>query len=177
MPDALMIAVGTTLVTALLSVVTTYVAMITKTRRDLEAQYDKDLLERRLKAYAPLWALSEPLARYSPAEALSPRGARSLSERLRRWYFRHGMVLSGDARGAYFDLQRRLTAEPVAAAATAAADPLDRAIVEVLQDASRALHAALCADVGARRPPMIGDKYRDRETPRWWAVKSGRTPR
>jgi len=155
MPEYLMIP----LVTALLSAATTYVALVTKIRRDLEAQYDKDLRDRRMTAYTALWALTEPLARYSPAEALSARGARSLSELLRGWYFSDGIVLSAKARDTYFELQRKLTAEPIAAA-SARTEPLDRAVVKGLQDASRAMHTALCGDVASRRPPMIGSKDR-----------------
>ena len=80
MPEDLTIAVVTALVTAALSVATTYVALVTKIRRDLEAQYDKDLRERRMTAYAALWTLTEPLARYSPPKPLTAQGVRSLSD-------------------------------------------------------------------------------------------------
>jgi hypothetical protein len=153
-PGDLMIAAAAALVTALLSAGTTYVALVTKIRRDLEAQYDKDLRERRLAAYAALWALTEPLALYSPSEPLSPRGARSLSERLRSWYFSDGIVLSAAARNAYFTLQKKLTAEPIAAA-PARTKPLDPPVIEDLQKASSAMRTALSRDVASRRPPMI----------------------
>lgn len=147
-------------VTALLGGLSTYVAMRTKIRRDLEAQYDKDLRDRRLIAYTALWALTEPLARYSPAEPMSPQGARSLSELLRNWYFRDGIVLGAKAREAYFRLQRKLTADAIATASSRT-EPLDQTAIKVLQDASRAMHTALCVDVGSRRPPMIGSNDRD----------------
>jgi hypothetical protein len=161
MPENLMIAVGTALVTALLSAATTYLSLVTKIRGDLEAQYDKDLRERRLTAYAALWALTEPLARYSPPEALSPHGASSLSERLRSWYFRDGIVLSAAARNAYFALQKKLTAEPIAAGA-ARTRPLDQSVIEDLQQASSAMRTALARDVASRRPPMIASDDRGR---------------
>lgn len=151
----------TALVTAVLSVGTTYVALITKIRRDLEAQYDKDLRERRMTAYGPLWALSEPLARYSPPKALTPDGARLLSQQLRKWYFRNGMVLSATARDAYFELQKLLAKGPIAAA-SARTEPLGEDDIEKLKIASRAMHTALCDDVGSRRPPMIGSHDRER---------------
>ena len=153
MPEELMIAVAT----ALLSVATTFATLRAKIRRDLEAQYDKDLRERRLTAYAALWALTEPLALYSPPGPLSAQGARSLSERLRGWYFRDGLVLSASARDAYFTLQKKLTAEPIAAA-PARTGPLDPTVVEVLRKTSSAMRTALARDVASRRPPMIGDE-------------------
>lgn len=154
MPDELMGAAATALVAALLSAATTYVALVTKIRRDLEAQYDKDLRERRLTAYAALWALTEPLALYSPVRELSGHGARALSERLRHWYFSDGMVLSEAARDSYFALQKKLTESRVAAAATQTS-PLDPPLVKGLQQASSAMRTALSRDVASRRPPMI----------------------
>lgn len=150
MPDDLI----STLVAALVSAVTTYVALRTKIRRDLEAQYDKDLRERRMTAYAALWALTEPLAIYSPARKLSGHGARALSERLRHWYFTEGMVLSAAARDRYFDLQKALTKDSLAAAAADTA-PLDTTALKPLQEASSTLRTALSNDVASRRPPMI----------------------
>jgi hypothetical protein len=152
------------LVTALLSAGTTYLALVTKIRRDLEAQYDKDLRDRRLAAYRVLWTLTEPLARYSPAEALTRKGAGPLSERLRKWYFQDGLVMSGAAREAYFTLQKKLVA-----AATAQTGPLDSKAVEKILEGSSRMHAALCGDVGSRRPPMIGT-----DSKHWWQRALGR---
>jgi hypothetical protein len=153
---AQLIPVATVLLTTLLSVPVTFFAMRSKVRRDLEADYDKDLRERRLTAYAALWALGEPLARYSPPGPLSAHGARALSQRLRGWYFSEGMVLSEAARKAYFDLQDKLTAPPIAAA-PAPTRPLDEAVVKDLRDASTNLHKALSFDVASRQPPIIAD--------------------
>jgi hypothetical protein len=154
MPGDLMSAVATALVAAALSALTTYVGLRSKIHRDLEAQYDKDLRERRMNAYSALWALSEPLALYSPPRKLSGHGARAMSERLRHWYFTDGIVLSGEARKAYFALQKALTTDLLAAAAADTA-ALDTPLVEPLQKLSRNLHTALSKDVASRRPPMI----------------------
>lgn len=154
MPDDLMSAMATALVAALLSFATTYVGLRTKIRRDLEAQYDKDLRERRMTAYSALWALTEPLAIYSPPRKLSGHGARALSERLRHWYFTDGIVLSREARKAYFALQKALTEKPLAAAAVDTA-ALDATLVEPLQKISHDLRTALSRDLASRRPPMI----------------------
>jgi len=159
MPGELMSAMATALVAALLSAATTYVALVTKIRRDLEAQYDRDLRERRMAAYAALWALTEPLALYSPARDLSGRGARALSERLRHWYFSDGMILSEAARDSYFALQKKLTAPALAKAATETS-ALDTPLVEELQKASSTMRTALSRDVASRRPPMIASDDR-----------------
>ena len=154
MPVDLMSAVATALVAALLSAATTYVGLRTKIHRDLEAQYDKNLRERRMTAYSALWALTEPLALYSPARKLTGRGARALSERLRHWHFTSGMVLSAAARTAYFDLQKALTTDKLADAAAETED-LEMSLVQPLQEASSRLRTALSNDVASRRPPMI----------------------
>lgn len=159
MSGELMSAIATALVAALLSAATTYVALVTKIRRDLEAQYDSDLRGRRLSSYAALWALTEPLALYSPPRKLSGHGAHALSERLRHWYFTDGMVLSAAARDSYFALQKALTAEPLAALAADTA-PLDPPVVEPLRAASSTLRTALSRDVASRRPPMIASDER-----------------
>ncbi|MEA3041900.1 MAG: hypothetical protein QOC65_1389 [Sphingomonadales bacterium] len=155
MPDDLTAALVTAAVTAALTWGTTYYGMKAKIRHDLVAQYDKDLRDRRLTAYAALWALTEPLARFSPARPLSGKGAHLLSRTLRRWYFRDGLLLSAKARKAYFALQNGLTGKDVAAA-SAGSEPLDPVVVEKLRKASTVLHTALCGDVGSRNPPMIG---------------------
>jgi hypothetical protein len=162
-PEQMQIA----LATALLSALTTYLALVTKIRRDLEAQYDKDLRERRLKAYPALWALSEPLARFSPAREFCPDDARTLSQEMRKWYFREGLVMSMAAREAYFRLQGKLTAKTVAAAIP----PLAFEVIEDLKKASSEMHNALCGDVGSRRPPMIGARSQH-----WWERAIGRPP-
>jgi hypothetical protein len=146
--------------------------MFARIRSDLEANYDKDLRDRRLNAYTALWALSEPLARYSPPEPMTARGARRLSERLRSWYFRHGIVLSGTARKAYFALQEALTA-PTLAASAASTEPLDPGQVKALHDASTELHKRLSRDVGSRRPPMIADGPKTRGRLAWLRSPSG----
>ena len=160
MPGDLMSAVVTALVAALLTAATTYIGLRTKIRRDLEAQYDRDLRERRMTAYASLWALTEPLAIYSPARKLSGHGARALSERLRHWYFTDGIVLSVKARKAYFDLQKALTTDSLAATA-ADTDALDTPVLKPLQEASSALRTALSNDLASRRPPMIASDDRE----------------
>jgi hypothetical protein len=162
MPDVLTIAVVTTATTAALSGLTTYFGMKSKILNDLLAQYDKDLRDRRLRAYGALWTLSEPLARFSPIEPLTGAGARTVSQGMRGWYFRDGIVLSEAAREAYFSLQEALLKPRVAAAA---ATPLDRDTLGGLWKASRDLHTALCVDIGSRKPPMIGFKASKKERP------------
>ena len=157
----LTIALVTAVATALIGGWASYVALGAKIRGELQAEYDKDLRNRRMEAYSALWALTEPLALYSPPEALTPDGARALSERLRAWYFRDGIVLSSAARDAYFALQKKLTAEPVAGAAAPFA-PLDPSDLETLRRASSAMRTILAGDVASRSPLMMAGDDRDR---------------
>src|SRR5215218_2930030 len=80
-----------------------------KSRKDLEAQYDIDLRKQRVEAYKELWKTLEPLAEYFPAGDFTPAVAKQLGQALRRWYFASGgLVLSGDTRAPYFNLQQAL---------------------------------------------------------------------
>lgn len=157
----LTIALATAVVTALLGGLASYVALGAKIRGELQAEYDKDLRNRRTEAYRALWALTEPLALYSPPEALSPDGARALSECLRGWYFSDGIVLSAAARDAYFTLQKKLTAEPIAGAAARSA-PVAPPVLKDLRDASSAMRTILSRDVASRRPLKKAGDDRDR---------------
>ena len=158
MPDGLTIAVVTSVVTAALSGFTTYFGARAKIRQDLLAELDRDLRKQRMTVYGELWTLAEPLARYSPPGPLTEEGIRGVSERMRCWYFRNGIVMSENARKAYFALQKKLNEDRAGAA-----EPLDGKILKDLQDASRDLHTALCGDVGSRTPPMIGSAPRKKD--------------
>ncbi len=57
--------------------------------------YDADLRERRIVAYADLWSRLEPLAKYAPQASFSEVQAQELAESLRVWYFdKGGLFLS-----------------------------------------------------------------------------------
>jgi hypothetical protein len=93
----------------LFGIVSAYVGLYWKVRKELEAQYDKDLRAERQKVYGPLWRLLQPLARYSPPGPLTASVLKQLSIDLRIWYFEvGGLFMSKNTRDAYFALQRTI---------------------------------------------------------------------
>jgi hypothetical protein len=149
------------LLTFALGLVSAYLAAQWKARRDLEADYDRDLRGARIAAYRELWKLLEPLARYAPPGAVTTATARALASALRHWYFHDGgLFLSGASRDAYFALQQALEAalatSPGVAPAAGETTP-DRSVADpaALQRAGSALRTATAADVGTRRASAL----------------------
>lgn len=99
----------TSLLTAALGLGTGAVLAILGSRKRLEVEYDIELRGHRIEAYQALWKILEPLAYYSPPEAVTFAVARDLSMALRSWYFEiGGLFLSERTRDAYFNLQKGL---------------------------------------------------------------------
>lgn len=99
----------TSLLTAALGLGTGAVLAILGSRKRLEVEYDIELRGHRIEAYQALWKILEPLAYYSPPEAVTYAVARELSQALRTWYFEvGGLFLSEETRGAYFNVQKGL---------------------------------------------------------------------
>jgi hypothetical protein len=139
-----------------LGIVSTYIGLYWKIRKELGAQYDKDLRADRLKCYATLWKHTEVLANYSPPGPVNYRAIAKLSADLRGWYFGEGGIfLSETAREAYFALQKALTALP-ATGAGEYAEPSE-ANVKTLRAVASTLRTALTADVGSRSKPLLPD--------------------
>ena len=139
------------LLTFVLGLVSAYLATQWKARKDLEADYDRDLRATRITAYRELWKLLEPLAKYSPPGPITPELAASLSVDLRHWYFvTGGLFLSTPSRDAYFGLQDALSAalgpHPVNAW---------EATVALLRKRGSTLRSATAADVGTRRTSAV----------------------
>jgi hypothetical protein len=145
------------LLTFALGLISAYFATQWKARRDLEADYDKDLRASRIKAYCELWKLLEPLAKYSPPGPITPELSGRLAVGLRHWYFNvGGLFLSGPSRDAYFALQDALKT---------AADPHPTtdhgrawdATAGLLRKRGSGLRSATAADVGTRRTSAVLD--------------------
>src|SRR5262245_64313805 len=101
---------GKTVVGFVLGLASAYIGLYWKVRKDLEAEYDKDLRAKRRDAYAALWKLLQPLAKYSPPPPTTAEPLKQLSAELRQWYFEvGGLYMSGKTRDAYFALQEELT--------------------------------------------------------------------
>jgi hypothetical protein len=149
---------GLTTALALASgVVLTYLTAILKFRKDLEADFDKDLRERRLKVYEELWSLLELLARYDLPRPLTPGVLTVLTVSMRKWYFaKGGLYLSDSTRKVYFDLKdeiRLILADPRLDADRELSSDESH---EILEQASL-LRAWLTKDVKTRRSPAIPD--------------------
>lgn len=146
----------------------TWLGLHWKIRQGLQAQYDRDLRARRLRAYQHLWTLTEPMARYASPAPVTRETFERMATQLRHWYFHDGGIyLSDEARRAYFALQRALAdalataAGPDALARVPDAAGADAGTLDtweaVVRRASSALRHALVGDVGARNRPMLRD--------------------
>jgi hypothetical protein len=135
---------GKSVVGFLLGLASAYIGLYWKVRKDLEAEYDKDLRAKRRDAYAALWKLLQPLAKYSPPAPLTPESLKQLSAALRQWYFEvGGLYMTATTRDAYFKLQDELTAQDANA--------------ERAQKKGSDLRTATTRDVGSRRDPLTGE--------------------
>jgi hypothetical protein len=77
------------------------------------ATLDQATHTKRLESYPELVAATSPLAIYFPdlgfSESLEPRKCGAIGRALSKWYFTSGLLLSTEARDAYFRLARALT--------------------------------------------------------------------
>ena len=142
----------------LLGGVSAYLGLYWKVKKELEAQYDKELRSDRLKAYLALWKLLQPLAKYSRPGPVTPDTLKKLSADLRQWYFEvGGLFLSSRTRDAYFSLQDELVAKVASNEGHSDRDLPDADFEELRKKGSR-LRTATTVDVGSRKEPMISDK-------------------
>jgi hypothetical protein len=143
------------IVGAVVGSVGSYLGLYWKIRKELEAEYDKDLREERLTAYKALWALTQPLAKYARPEPITPGRLRKLSDDLRQWYFETGGIfLSESTRDEYFALQEELKARIAAHGADLSKSLTENDYATARKKGSR-LRTAITIDVGTRRKPMI----------------------
>jgi hypothetical protein len=72
---------------------------------------DQSMHEKRIQSYPKLVEATAPLALYFPPKrSVDPQQCRKIGESMRVWYFTDGgLILSKEARDAYFDLARALT--------------------------------------------------------------------
>jgi len=135
----------------------TYIGAILKFRKDLEAEYDKDLRTRRLTAYEKLWGHLQLLARYDRPKPLTPQTLQELSVAMRRWYFEEGgLYLSDKSRQTYFDLKRAIQ-KLLEDNRYRPDQTLEGPDSTPLLDTASLLRARLTQDVGTRRTSPIAD--------------------
>lgn len=106
--------------------------------------FEKTLFEQRLADYRELWALTEQTSRRK-IDALMPATAAELGDELTRWYYRKGgILLSADARNAFFSARECLDSFEL--------EP-EKAWL-VTQNFST-LRTALCDDLNSRQGPTF----------------------
>ena len=109
--------------------------------------YETKLLEQRLVEYKKLWKLTHQTSRRLIAK-LDLSGAQTLADRLTSWYYDDGgIVLSEEARTAFFSARRSL--EP--SGDDKASDQWRATVVEAFST----LRKALCEDMNSRRGPTL----------------------
>jgi hypothetical protein len=142
----------------LFGIVGTYVAAILKFRKDLEADFDKEIRKERIQEYPKLWRLLELLAKYDRPDPVTPAHLADLSVAMRKWFFDGGGIyLSDRARESYFALKRQL--QKVAHSSRQQSDQaIDEQEAGKLVQAASLLRAHLTRDLGTRRTPAIADE-------------------
>ncbi|MCY7283750.1 MAG: hypothetical protein LH679_09965 [Cyanobacteria bacterium CAN_BIN43] len=73
MDSTIVIAIITGLFGIVSGVTLAYLGAVLKFQKDLEAEYDKDLRNRRIEVYKELWKPLQLLARYDRPEPLTPQ--------------------------------------------------------------------------------------------------------
>jgi hypothetical protein len=151
---------GPLLVTAVVSVAGTYLATRWKVRRDLEARYDANLRDLRLKVYKKLWASTGLLAAFARPGYPTHAQLDELTNQLRAWYFDEGgLYLSTRTRDAYFRLQRALrTLINSDRWKDERLTELDPQSFEHLREIGSRLRSQMTYDVGTRQPFSLSRK-------------------
>jgi len=149
------IPIFTGLIGLLTGVITTYLSAILKFRKDLEARYDQDLHQERLRAYNELWKRLEILTPHAPPKALTPETLRDLLVSLRQWYFElGGIYMSDKSRPTCIklksEIQHILTKQNLQEDIEVNAEDRER----LQQEASR-LRAQLAGDIGTRKSSPV----------------------
>ena len=130
-----------------------WLTAVLKFRKDLEAEYDKTLRAKRMKAYEQLWATTQPLAFYARAQPATPEVLQNMAVALRNWYYeKGGIYLTQNSKEAYFSLQDGIV-EAVKKGAT-----LEDAEFDILQKLGSELRGNLADDVGARRKLSVTEE-------------------
>jgi hypothetical protein len=150
-----------TLITGLIGVasgaILAYFGAVVKFRKDLEAEYDKDLRNRRLEVYKELWKHLKVLARYDRPKPLTPQTLDELSISLREWYFDvGGLYLSEHTRDIYFEIKKMI--QGLLESDKYRPDQvLENPDSRLLLDKASLLRARLTHDVGTRKSSPIAD--------------------
>ena len=136
----------------------TYLALHWKIRKELIAQYDREIRTERIKHYQVLWANTELFAKYSPPGPITKVRLEELSTTLRHWYFAAGGIfLSDRARDAYFELQDEIIKVIALLEKPGSIASSVPQAIELLQKSSSRLRTTLTLDIGSRNRPLVKD--------------------
>ena len=150
-------ALLTGLIGIISGVILTYLGTVLKFRKDLEAEYDKDLRNRRLDAYKDLWKHLQLLARYDRPKPLTCQTLEELSVAMRTWYFETGgLYLSEETRKSYFVLKKAIR-DLIASGKYPAEKTLDGEDGKAMVEQASVLRARLTQDVGTRKSSPVAD--------------------
>lgn len=110
MDTTIIVALVTGIFGIISAILVAYVSAAVKFRKDLEAEYDRDLRKRRIELYTGLWEHLQVLARYDLPKPLNQQTLQDLSVAMRKWYFDEagGLYLSDEGREDYFDLKHTI---------------------------------------------------------------------
>lgn len=149
------------LITGLLGIVSgivgTYLTAILKFRKDLEAEYDKDLRSRRLDVYKTLWNHLQLVARYDRPKPLTLSTLEELTIAMRTWYFNEGGIyLSEPTRAKYFALKEAIR-QLLETQNASANQELDKDDSQRILDLASLLRASMTSDVGTRKSSPLAD--------------------
>ena len=134
---------------AIAGIMGTYLGAILKFRKDLQAEYDKDLRENRIDEYKKLWDLTQDFPRYGRPRPFALEDAQKLMADLHGWYFQGGgLFLSDSSRPAYFGFKDALQELIEASEQDQPLNPEKDAQAYVK---GHALRMTLAGDVGTRK--------------------------
>jgi hypothetical protein len=157
MNHELTVAIITGVLGLISGAVVAYLGAVVKYRKELEAEFDKELRKERIRTYPELWRHLELLARYDRPAPLDVTHLHELSVSMRKWYFETGGIfLSEQTRDSYFDLKERLRLRRSYRGPEGDGDPGEAKAQELVRAASL-LRAHLTRDLGTRRSSPVAD--------------------
>jgi hypothetical protein len=134
-----------------------YLGAVLKFRKDLEAEYDKDLREKRIETYQTLWSHLQLLARYDRPKPLNRKTLKELTVAMHKWYFETGgLYLSEDTRKDYFDL-KKIIKDILESGKYRGDEALDPPDLPLILEKASLLRAQLTRDIGTRKSSAIAD--------------------
>ena len=148
--NPLIAAILSFVISSVLSSLLTYFVTRSKIRLEAAIEYDKELRDRRLKAYQELWMKLKPLARYAREEPVTYQVIKDTARSMRDWYFEGGGIyITKESRVPYFNLKKSMQ------------EIIDKKMLEDgkdlenIIDLGSKLRNSLADDIGTRKGSII----------------------